>query len=107
LLAALERYKHDCGHYPPTLDKLVPTYLSALPQLPPPLPPAGYWPERRGDAEWYSLRITLRGQYDPWPAGSLHFAHLSHEGGEVPPDRSRDTKPDYRVGRWLYGPGSD
>ncbi len=103
ILAALEAYGRDEGHFPPALEDLLPKYLTAIPE--PRFPFEAEWTYGpRADRDCFALYVSVPHDYCPpavvgWP---LHFndAFVYHSDGKYEPS-------DYggileRIGAWAY-----
>lgn len=110
LIAALEAYRQDHGHYPESLRELMPRYLASFPQFPPPLPPVRYWVVGAPGAQTCPYELVTRptGRYIPtWPLPVMLSRTLYYRSdGRYPPRLDGHALRD-RVGRWRYYAGFD
>lgn len=97
VIAALDRYHKDQGHYPRSLDDLIPRYLPQIPRLPNPFSenPA-YWPftSERGEDTYVLQASLVWGVQDR--IDCVDWLSYSPSG----PGNSH--RPIGRVGRWYY-----
>lgn len=103
LLVALESYERDHGRYPDDVQRLVPSYLPAIPHLPPPMPQDFYYHVvDDGLRQRYEIRTHLEGRYNPWPRLTFIFTILCYRSDELYPDGLHHEKLIGHVGRRAY-----